>query len=176
MSTGVLRCCCVAQNDFRQPVCWGVGGAMFPPCSLFDLRHPITGAFRLLDGARSGFQNGNLQESTQQWISLGLPPSVSCPHSEQQLNPASRGDPPWLVARPGPGSLYTWKFVWSLLEYSLCFLQFCGFFALMCHWPSRPNALGGSSSQRRILRLQGLTWGSELSHLWDNLWDVIIFH
>ena len=61
-----------------------MAGAAFPPCWLFGLRHPSTEAYRLLGGARSWYQNGNLQESSYQWIFPTAPcvlvPTVSHSH------------------------------------------------------------------------------------------------
>ena len=43
-------------------------GAVFPPCWLFGLRHPNTGAYSLLSGARSRWQKNSLQESWCQQV------------------------------------------------------------------------------------------------------------
>ena len=41
---------------------------MFPPCWLFGLKCPCTGAYRLLGGTKSLCQNGGLEESSHQWL------------------------------------------------------------------------------------------------------------
>ena len=73
-----------------------MGGAEFPPCWLFVLRWPNTGAYRLFGGA-----NGRLQAGSCQGI---LPrtsaTSVSVPAvSHSYPPPTSAGDPPTPVGR-----------------------------------------------------------------------------
>ena len=45
-----------------------MGGTVFPSGWLVGLRHPSTGAYRLLDGVRSWGQNGGFWESSCWWI------------------------------------------------------------------------------------------------------------
>lgn len=44
-----------------------MGGAVFHPCWLIILRCPSTGAHGLLGGARSWWENGDLQKGSCQW-------------------------------------------------------------------------------------------------------------
>ena len=50
----------------------------------------------------------------------------------------------------------------------------CGTPAIKTHWPSKPNALGESSSWYWTPGLGNLIWCSELSLLCDNLCNIII--
>lgn len=45
-----------------------MGWAVFSPCLLFGLRYSSTGAYKLLGGLKSQCQNGDLQESSHQWV------------------------------------------------------------------------------------------------------------
>ena len=128
-----------------------MGRAVFPPCWLFGLRHPNTGAHRLLGGTRSLCQNGDLQEHSRWWIFPGafatsvLAPTVSLsqpppPQDTLQDKQASLAQGP-IESLLCPGSQYMWKLVCSLQEWSLCFTQSCGAPALRPCWPSKPNTL-----------------------------------
>ena len=82
-----------------------IGGAVLLPCSLFVLRHPGTGAYKLLGGVRSYCQNGSLLESSCQWVlfststtgvlvptvihSHSLPPQETFQHQQVGLAHAS---------------------------------------------------------------------------------------
>ena len=81
-----------------------MGGALFLPHCLFDLRHPSTGAYRLLGGTRTWCQNGSLQESSCPWVfpSTSAPVSLSPQWATASLT--SPGDPPRPASRSGPGS------------------------------------------------------------------------
>ena len=85
-----------------------MGSAVFPSCWLVGLRHPSTGAYRLLDGVRSWCQNGGFWESSCRWILPRTYLCHQCPlsHSDPQPSPTSSGDPPQdqPPGRSGPGS------------------------------------------------------------------------
>ena len=109
-----------------------------------------------------------------------------CPCSEPQLPPTSAGDPPILAGRSGPlflgitaflppGSWCAWDFVCALQEWSFCFSQSCGSPAMKPCWAFKGLISGDSSSCCRAPRLGSLTWGSELSLLWDNFRGIIVF-
>ena len=74
-----------------------MGGADFPPCWLFGLRRPSTGAYRPFAGA-----NGRLWEGSRQGV---LPrtsaASVLAPMVSHSLPPASAGDPLTLAGWSG---------------------------------------------------------------------------
>ena len=48
--------------------CLLMGGAVFPPCWLFSLRHPSAGTYRLLGAARSWEVNGGPLEGSHQRV------------------------------------------------------------------------------------------------------------
>ena len=151
-----------------------MGGAGFPPCWLFGLRCPSTGACRLLGGARSQCQNGDLQDSSRQWIFTGasatsvLAPTVSHswplpPQEILQDLPVGLAQAP-MESLLCPGSQCTWNLVCTLQEWSLCFPQSCGAPALKPHWPSKPNALGAPPPEARPPPGWGAWYGSQNSH------------
>ena len=147
-----------------------MGGAVFPPCWLFGLRRPSTRAFRLLGGARSRCQNGQLMLMNIPW---DLCYKCSCPHNEPQPTPASPGDPPRPVSRFSPGSYGVTALPWVPVHVKACvcpprveslFPQSCGgALALKHHWLSKPNALGAPSPNTRPLGL-GAWCGAQNSY------------
>ena len=74
-----------------------------------------------------------------------------------------------------PGTHCTWKPVCAFQMWSLCFPQSCGVPVLRLHWPSMPNVPGAPPPSARLPRLGNLTWGSELSLLWESFCDIVIF-
>lgn len=70
-----------------------MGVAVFPPCQLFGLRYPSTGAYKLLDEARFQCQGPKMSASSQSSHSspVCLPPdfitteSLSCPFPSQEI-------------------------------------------------------------------------------------------
>ena len=157
---------------------------MFPSCSLLSrvfLHWNLT--HRLLGEYRSWFQKDSLQESWHQWIlpstsaTSVLVPTVS--HSHLLTSP---GGPPRSGYRSGPGSYEITAFA---------FLPIC--VRPLVHpprvesispilWVSCTQALltfkaecsGSSSCQCQTSRLGILTWGSELSLLWENFCFIIV--
>ena len=85
---GRAGCCSGGQSSVKLlSACLLMGGAEFPPCWLFGLRHPSTGAYRLFSVA-----NGRLWDGSHQGVlprtsdSRVLVPAVShsCPPSLQE--------------------------------------------------------------------------------------------
>ena len=103
-----------------------MSGAEFPPCWLFGLRWPSTGAYRPFGGAK-----GRLQEGLHQGVlSRTSAASVLVPAVSHSRPPASSGDPLTLARRSGsvslllpPGFWCAHYFVCDLQEWSLCFPQ-----------------------------------------------------
>ena len=132
-----------------------MAGAVSLPCWLVGLKCPGNGAYRLLSGARSCWENGGLQEGLCQWVltrtaaASVLVPAVS--HSHHPLPPASTGDPPILAGKSGPvsyevttffpGSWCAWDPVCTLQEWSFGVPQACGTPAVKPHWSSKPDSL-----------------------------------
>ena len=102
------------------------------------------------------------------------------PYREPQLTPDSPGDPP----RPGPGSYRVTVLSLVLVHVKPCVCS-PGVESLF------PSVLWNSCTQALLAfktkcsedistwcqthRLDSLTWGSELSLLWENLFTIIIF-
>ena len=131
---------------------------------------------------RACCQNGDFLESSHQWISPGVPTtSIFAPTvSHSQLLPPEEilQDPKINLAQVPmesllfPGPQCTWKLVWILQEWSLCFSQSCGTTAHKHHWPSKPNALGAPPFNARLL--DWWNWrGAQNLYLWENLCDTI---
>ena len=108
-----------------------------------------------------------------------------CPCSEPQLPPASTGDPPILSGKSGSVSYEVTAFIpWVLVRVRpyVC-LPRVEFLFPPVLWNSCDQTLlafkarftGGSSSRCQTPRLGSLTWGSELSLLWENFCGIIIF-
>ena len=118
-----------------------------------------------------------------------MPPGKShqClfPHSEPQPLPASTGDPPVPGGRSGPGSHeVTAFFPWVLVHLKPCVcpprVEFLFPAVLWNSCGQTPLAFkarfsGNSFSCFQTPRLGSLTCGSELSLLWENFCDIIIF-
>ena len=162
-----------------------MGVSLFPSCWFFGLSCPSTGVCRLLVEARSFCQNGNFQESSHWRIfTKGLCHQCPCYCIGPQLTSASQGHPAIPAGRSSSGSygvtllpcmpVHVKHFMHSPrveslfapVMWSSC-TQAPLAFKTKCSW--------GSSSQCQTPRLGGLTWGSELLFLWENLWDIIIF-
>ena len=108
-----------------------------------------------------------------------------CPHSELQPSPASAGDPPIPAGRSAPGSYEAIAFFpWVLMNMRCCVWlprgEFLSFPPSPVEFLQTPLAFkarfsGGSSSHCQTPRVASLTWGSELSLLWENFCGIIIF-
>ena len=116
-----------------------MGMAAFPPCWLFGLRRPNTGAYQ---GSLVGLMvDSGRAHAKQHFPELLLPVSLSL--GEPQLPAASAGVPPTLAGRsgsvscevtaPSPGSRCAHDFVCALQEWSLCFPQSCQSPAIKSH-------------------------------------------
>ena len=59
---GRAGCCFGGQSSVKLlSACLLMGGAEFPPCLLFGLRRPSTGAYRPFGGAKGGLWEGSHQ-------------------------------------------------------------------------------------------------------------------
>ena len=144
-----------------------MSGTVFPPCWFFGLRRPSTGAYRILGGARSWWENGSLLEGSHQWaISRDAAASVpvpivshSCPclhrrpSSTRQVGLAQSLMRSLLLS---PGSWCTQDTVWALQEWSFCFPQSCEIHVFIPYWPSKPDSLGAPPPIARPLG-----WGAK---------------
>ena len=158
-------------------------GCVFPSCLLFDLKHPRTGAYRLLGGVILGCQNGDLQKSSCRWIF----PWVSATSVLVTTESHSHPPPPLQESLPDqqvglaqapmesllcPESKFRYTLMFTLQEWSL-FLP-----VLWSSWSQALLAFNvkssvGSSSWCPIPWLGSLMWGSELSFtLWYNYFIV----
>ena len=81
------------------------GVAVFPPCQLFGLRYPNTGAYKLLDGARFQCQGPKMSASSRRSHSspLCLPPGFIT--AEPQLPLPFPGEPARPAGRSGQASV-----------------------------------------------------------------------
>ena len=114
---GRAGCCSGGQSSVKlYSACLLMGGAEFPPCWLFGLRRPSTGAYRLFCGA-----NGGLREGSCQGVLPRTSAQCRCPRGEPQHPPASAGDPPTLAGRSGSVSYeVTAPSPWVLVCTLLC--------------------------------------------------------
>ena len=160
-----------------------MGGAGFPPCWLFGLREPNTGATGAYLGSLVGLMQ-TLGGLTPRCTSQNFCCQCPCPHCEPQPHPASAGDPPTLACRsgsvspgvtaPSPGSQCAHYFVYDLQEWSLLFppvlSKSCSQIPLGFKvWFSR-----NSSSRCQTSRLGSLTWGSEPSLQWVDFHGISV--
>ena len=156
-----------------------MGGPGYPPCWLFGLRQPNTGAYL---GSLVGLMADSGGAHAKEYFpELLLPVSLSPQWAT--ATPASAGDPPTLAGRfgsvssgvtaPSPGSRYAHYFVCALQVWSL----FTPVLSKSCNqiplafkvWFSR-----NSSSHCRTPRLGSLMWGSEPSLLWVDFCGISV--
>ena len=107
-----------------------------------------------------------------------------CPHSEPQPPPATSGDTPKAASRSGSGfyEVTTFSLGPSAHE-TLCVPSKFGHsispslveFQQSSHAGHQFQMLWDSSFRWQTCSLGSLTWGLELSHLWENICDIIIF-
>ena len=153
-----------------------MGGAVCLPCWLFGLRRPSTGAYRLLGGAGSWWQNGDLQESSYQWVLPSTSATSACPHSEPFPLPTFPGDTPRPPSRPagmsGPGSYEITAFSLGPSSHETCaHPPNVAFLFSPVLWSScnqtplafKAKCSGASSSWCQTPRLGSMMWGSELT-------------
>lgn len=146
------------EEVFRQPFCWRVGLRSHPVCYLAWGTPP-------------------LEPKAIEWGEV-LVPKRQPPGKLTQMNVPqcihhhSPGGPARPAGRSGPGFYQIAALaldpgaheIFCVLFKSLCFPQSWGAPAVKPYWPSKSNALEGSSSW---------CW-MELSVLWENLCDMII--
>ena len=157
-----------------------MGGAEFPPCWLFGLRRPSTGAYRPFGGANGGPWEGSKQGVLPRTSAA----SVLVPVVSHSCPPASAGDPPTLADRFGSVSYgVTAPSPWVLMCTLLCvcppreeflfppdLLKSCNQIPLTFKvWLS-----GNFSSCCRTPRLGSLMWGSELSLQWVDFCGISV--
>ena len=125
-----------------------MGGAGFPPCWLFCLRQPNTGAYL---GSLVGLMAVSGRAHTKEYFpELLLPVSLS-PWWATATPPTSAGDPVTLAGRSGsispgvtalfPGSRCAHYFVCALQEWGLCFPQSCWSPAIKSQEASKSDSL-----------------------------------
>ena len=170
-------------SDSLYAACLLLGGAVFPPILLFGLRHPCTGVYSLLGGARSWCPNVSLQKSSHRWML----PSISTTnvyvpkvgHSHLPLPQENPQDQQVGLAHASIKLL--------LLPLVLVCVRFCVHplrVKSISPIPVRLLNLSPAGLQNQMSRglcswcrtpgLGSLTWGSELSLLWENLCNIII--
>lgn len=108
-----------------------------------------------------------------------------CPHKEPQLPPAFLGFPPRPTGRSDPGSPGVPALPWDPvhMESHLCPPRVESLFppvlwSSCTHIPTlafNAKCSGGSFSQCQAPRLGNLMCSSELSLLWESLYDIVIF-
>ena len=114
-----------------------------------------------------------------------LPGQCPCPCGEPQLPPTSAGDPSILAGRSGPVSYGVTAFIPLVLLHTRVGVSPPRVESLSppVLWKScdqtqlafKARFSGDSSSCCQTPRLGSLTWGSELSLLWDNFCGIIVF-
>ena len=138
---------------------------------LFGLRHPSTGAYRLLLGPNLGKKIQSPAGLTAMHTPQNCFQQCLWPCSAPRLPPVSAGDPPPNTIRQScpvshdvtafyPESQWTQDLWNSCDQTSLTF---------------KARFSEGSSSHCQTPRLVSLTWGLEHLLLWENFWGIIIF-
>ena len=157
-----------------------MGGAGFPPCCLFGLRQPNTGAYL---GSLVGLMaDSGTAHAKEYFPELLLPVSLS---------------PRWATATPRfhrrPSN--TSRYVWFSLPWGHCFFPWVPIRTPLCVCPPRVESLfppvlskscsqiplafkvwfsRNSSSRCQTLRLGNLTWGSEPSVQWVDFCGISV--
>ena len=144
------------------------------------MRHPSTEAYKLLGGARSWCQNDGFQESSHWWIFPGTSATsvlVSTVSHSYPLPPQETLQDQQLGLAQAPSSHCF--FPWVLVCTRPCVHppRMESLFPSVLWTSCNQAPLGGSevsSSWCQTPRLGELTWGSELSLLWENFCDIIV--
>ena len=163
-----------------------MSGAVFPPCWLSGLRHPSTGAYRLLGGPGLGaYDPGKMSgfsESSCRWhsdisatgvhipkVSYSLPPPSQKTLQDQQVGLAQAPMKSllllWVLVCVRPWVHPPWVEFFTPVLWSSCTQAPLAF---------KAKYSGGSSSWCQTRRLGSLIWGSEFSLLWENFCDIIV--
>ena len=170
---------CVFRGGCGQTGCWWVG--LHSTHWLFGLTGPNTVACGLLGGVKSWHQKGSLRESLQRGLfaeanSESPSESYSCPPPSQETHQDTQVS----LAQAPPESL-------PCPESQCCGISCVPSSSGVSVSPSPEQLLHSSSAglQSHMLwglllpmpdpRLGSLTWGSELSLLWENLCDRITY-
>ena len=162
-----------------------MGMAIFLCYWLSGLKWPSSRAYRMLGGARSWWQSGDLQESSGQWALHGTSTtSVFVPTVNHSCPLPPPGDPPRQGGSSGPGFYLVTAFPWVPEHTKSCV---CPprkeFLFLPVLWGSCHQVLlafkakcsGRSLPWCQDPRLWSLTWNSELSLPWEHLCNTTVF-
>ena len=121
-----------------------MGGAVFSVCWLFGLRHPRTGAYKLLGGARSWWEKWQppggptpMKYSSELLLPVSLPPLWAT--RDPLILASMSGSGTSEVTSFYPGSLSTGDLVYTLQEWSFCYPQSYGIPVIKPCWASKPE-------------------------------------
>ena len=153
--------------------------AVFLPCWLFGLRSPCMEPLSCWRGPACGVKMvASRTAHNNEYSPLSqLPMSLS--HQWVTGSPHLLRDPPRSAARSGPGSYEVPSFpsgpnvhktLWMPSKIGVYFPQSCNQ-ALLAF---KAKYSEGSSFWYQSPRVESLTWGSDLSFLWENLGKVMV--
>ena len=155
--------------------------AMFLPCFLFHLSCPSTWTCWMGNTGIDVKMAMSMRAHTNEYSPVH-PLPVSLFPQESQQTPTSPGDPPRpsLAWEPMKSLLFPWVPVYMRTYVDPPVPEFL---FLPIPWNScnqaplafKARCSGGSSPWCQTASLGSLTWGSELSLLWENLCNIIIF-
>ena len=122
-----------------------MGGAVFSLCWLFGLRHPRTGSYKLLGGARSWWEKwqppgGLTPVKYPSELLLPVPTTVAWSSRDPLILAGMSGPGTFEVISFHPASSCTGDLVYTLQECSFCYPQSCGIPVIKPCWPSKPES------------------------------------
>ena len=166
------------QEDFKQPVCWWVGVCSCPVgCLVWGIPELGPTGYWVgtgISGKMAAFKRAHATEYSS--VSLSLQSATA--------TATSTGDPPIpavsLVPSLMRSLLFSWVLVHTRPDMHPPTVEFLFPSVLWNSCNQTPLAFkarfsGGSSSHWQTPSLWSLTWGSELSLLWENFCGIIIF-
>lgn len=109
------------------------GLGLLPPCWLFGLRYPSTGAFRLLGGAKSHCQEPKMSTSSQSLCPCCVRHQLIDPRESHSRHRR----PPRLVGRSGPSSHGVTTFSFFFFHFGVTALPLGPVCAGPCMYPPR---------------------------------------
>ena len=160
-----------------------MGGVVFPPCWLFSLKHPSTRACCWAGPGLSAKMSTSGTAHANDY-SLGPLSPVSLPPQWATDDPSLPRRPPRPTGGSGPDSYGVSALSWVPVHVKPCvcpprveslFPQVLWSSCTQAPLSFKTKSSGGHSSQCQTPRLGSLMWGSEVSLLWENLCDIIIF-